>query len=135
MWNVTVAGFGYLRWIWEWNVGEAKYAGKTKPILSLLDVGDGSVDLESFSDSFATFWTQVVARKAAKSKVMQILAVRERIPGGYKRAPIATGYINLLDRFESLVGRQSFCHCLAAVGAQLIRAETAKESRKHETSR
>ena len=51
--------------------------------MSLLDVGDGSVDLESFSDSFATFWAQVVEPKAAKTKGMQMLAVRERIPGGY----------------------------------------------------
>ena len=62
---------------------KATYIGKTKPDLSLLDVGDGSVDLESFSDSFATFWAQVVGRKAAKSKGMQILAVRERIRRGY----------------------------------------------------
>ena len=48
------------RWIWEWNVGEAKYAGKTKPYLSLPDVGDGGVDFESCSNGDATFSAQLV---------------------------------------------------------------------------
>ena len=48
----------------------AKHAGKTKPFLSLLDVGDGSVDLESSSNNFATFCTQLVEPKAAKTKRM-----------------------------------------------------------------
>ena len=44
--------------------------------MSLLDVGDGSVDLESFGNSDASSSIQHVPFKAAKTKGMQKLAVR-----------------------------------------------------------